>query len=163
MSKEHRKAADQALVMDAPRILRKDMTLLTELLAKYQGMEGALNAVGQEEAANEVSDLVVPLVNARQALEHVIDALNQANAPALPGISSGDSEAAAQAAFDMEDALMGFINEHNRLPKSVVIRPDVHALLATVWPGRTEVKLPKGAVAIHCGLDAQGPAFSFVG
>ena len=164
MSKEHRKAADQALVMDAARVIRKDMTLMTELLAKYQGLEGALNGVGQETAAEEVSDLVVPLCNARAALEHVLEALQNAQAPGMPGMNPNggddlaDADEAARAqetAFDLESAILDFINNNNAVPSAVHIRPDLHDLLAKVWPGRDVLKLPKGKVVLKKGDPAQ--------
>lgn len=171
MTKEHRQAADQALVMDAPRIIRKDMTLLTELVAKYQGLEGALNGVGQEEAAEEVSDLVVPLVNARAALEHVIHKLGEMKKPTgLPGVGvpeedlvDADTQAKAQAAaFDLEDAIMNFIEEHKKLPTAVLVRPDIHEMLMAVWPGRTDLKLRGGSIALEKGGAEQGDApFAF--
>lgn len=162
MTKEHRAAADQALVMDAPRIIRKDMTLLTELVAKYQGLEGALNGAGKEEAANEVSGLVVPLVTARAALEHALETISTASAPSMPGVTAEQSQDATQAAFDMEDALMAYIEEHNKLPQSVVLQPAVHDLIQTAWPGRDSLKLAKGSVAIARGPDTQTDRFAFL-
>jgi len=154
MTQDHRQAADQALVMDAPRIIRKDMTLLTEMMAKYQGLEGAFNGIGMEAAAEETSDLVVPLMNARNALEHVAEAINNASAPALPGISADDTQAATQAAFDLEDALMAFIEEHNQLPIAVHIRPDIWGLIQAAWPGRDSLQLAKGKVGLKLADDA---------
>lgn len=148
--------------MDAPRIIRKDMTLVTELVAKYQGLEGALNGVGQEDAAEEIADLVVPLVNARAALEHALEALQNTQAPNMPGVHPGedaiDAEKAAhaqQAAFDLEDAIMKFIEEHNALPAAVLIRPDIYELIQTAWPGREEVKLKGGAIKLTQGTPEQ--------
>jgi hypothetical protein len=162
MTKEHRAAADQALVMDAPRIIRKDMTLLTELVAKYQGLEGALNGVGRDDAANEVSGLVVPLVTARAALEHALETISTASAPSMPGVSAEQSQDATQAAFDLEDALMAYIEEHNKLPQSVVLQPEVHDLIQTAWPGRDQLKLAKGSVQIARGPDTQTDRFAFL-
>jgi len=161
MTKAHRQAADQALVMDAPRIIRKDMTLLTELVAKYQGLEGALNGVGLEEAANETSDLVVPLMNARSALEHVLEALNNAQAPSLPGISADDTQAATQAAFDLEDAIMAYIDTHNAVPATVYIRADLWGLIQAAWPGRESLGLPNGKVALRPSPTEMVDPFAF--
>lgn len=162
MSKQHRQAADQALVMDAPRIIRKDMTALTEMVAKYQGLEGALNGVGQEAAAEEVSDLVVPLVNARAALEHVMERLNEGGAPSLPGIEAEQSEAATQAAFDLEDAIMAFINDHGRMPAEVFIRQDLYDLIQQAWPGKESVQLQGGSIKLSTASEKQGDApFAF--
>ena len=83
--------AGMTISMDAPRILRKDMTLLSELIAKYRGIKLTLMAGGSasDEVVKELSDLDITFMNARQSLQHVIDKISVPSP--VPGVVGGHS------------------------------------------------------------------------
>ena len=161
---DHFRVATQSMVLDAPRIIRKDITTLTEWVAKYQGLEGAFNSSGQEAMAEQISRLLEPLVEARAALEAVMEQgfTPEVLAPAMPNMSAEQSQTAAQVAFDLEDAIMEHIGNTTEVPTRVVVRADLHALLELAWPGRNELKMADGSVCkIEVAGQAQEAAFVF--
>ena len=73
MSDEHFRYAEQAMMMDAPRILRSTMTKLSGTLAQVAALEAAYNGIGQEQSAEAMSGLVKPLAEARHAIEQALE------------------------------------------------------------------------------------------
>lgn len=143
-----RKQAQVALGMDAPRIMRKDMTTITELIAKYQGIEAALNATKFEESAEVVSGVAQPLMQARGMLELALEKLTESNAPTLAGISPEESETAQNVAFALEDQLMAYLEETKKKPSEVRVKPELFALLQEAWPGVTELPFAGGKITL---------------
>lgn len=80
-----------AMMTDLPRVLRSDMTRLTELIAKYRGFGTLLREAERTEAADEVEDIQVGLITARESIEHVVHALSSsAGGPMGPNIQEAE-------------------------------------------------------------------------
>ena len=155
MSDEHFRYAEQAMMMDAPRILRSTMTKLSGTLAQVAALEAAYNGIGQEQSAEAMSGLVKPLAEARHAIEQALEAMAEGNAPTLAGVRPETAQTATEVAFDLEDGLMAWIEEHRKLPGAVVIRADLFAIIREVWPERDALELPNGVVAMREGDQAE--------
>lgn len=83
-------AANLMVAMDLPRIARKDLTSLSEVIAKYRGIRLTMLANGREPddpVIKELTDLEETLTNARQALQHVSTAMSAP--PQQPADMSG--------------------------------------------------------------------------
>ena len=71
--------ATQVISEDMGRMIRKDMTVLSEMVAKYRGVHVTkAMALGENDAVTkELGDIETSLVNARQALSHVMDLISE--------------------------------------------------------------------------------------
>ena len=73
-----------AAAEDLPRIVRSDMTRMTEMLAKYR----ALAQIAPDEVAEQIHDALTPIANTRQALLHVTAVASGYAVPSLVGPGS---------------------------------------------------------------------------
>lgn len=94
MSNEYMK---RAMFLDMPRIIRKDTTLITEMVAKYRGLEAHARGAGLEDAADALANVPRPLAEARELLEQSL-AVAQVppELPDMMGTAEGEGDAYEQ-------------------------------------------------------------------
>lgn len=88
MNDQLKQYIDAAGAEDLPRIVRSDMTRLTEMLAKYR----ALAQRAPDEVAQQIQEALTPIANARQALLHVQAVASGYDVPSLVGPGSAEEE-----------------------------------------------------------------------
>lgn len=82
----------QSFDADAPRIVRKDLTTITELIAKYRGLEQHFEDRDMGEVASALSTAQDGLLKARHLVEQLMPVLHGATAPNLSGASDDSRE-----------------------------------------------------------------------